>query len=207
MIIYHRRCLNPILCQQDYLLEESPEYPAWRQATLASFISQPLSHTEPHWLLLQISTRPSLVELPATSLISPCVHAAKTIKAHHIRFAILMSLTGNHRCTNDPSILQVCAVMSSKSTRSTVKKSKLITITHNIVNEDWSRALAKNCLRLRYSTWSNTAGISYLHTSRFVLTIWRKSQLSTGYTSLFNTPQIITHSAPHSIYADLNTTL
>lgn len=50
----------------------SLENPSCLQTTFASVRPQPSSHTVPHSLLLQTSTRPSNTSLPPASLTSPC---------------------------------------------------------------------------------------------------------------------------------------
>lgn len=45
--------------------------PSCRQTTVASLVPHKSSHTVPHTLLLQYSTRPSVGMLPLTSLTSP----------------------------------------------------------------------------------------------------------------------------------------
>ena len=49
------------------------KYPSCPQATLASALFHPSSHTEPHTLWTQISTLPIVGLLPPTSLMLPCV--------------------------------------------------------------------------------------------------------------------------------------
>ena len=61
----------------------SDENPSCLHATLASDVSQKLSHTVPHALLLQISTRPSEQFVPPRSLMSPLVHVAEYIERYH----------------------------------------------------------------------------------------------------------------------------
>ena len=53
--------------------------PSCLQTMLASAIPQRSSQTVPHWLLLQISTRPSRVFAPPWSLMSPFSHPASDI--------------------------------------------------------------------------------------------------------------------------------
>ena len=51
--------------------------PSWVQTTAASAASQESSQTVPHWLLKQISTRPSLEFRPSLSLMSPSWQRAR----------------------------------------------------------------------------------------------------------------------------------
>ena len=53
------------------------ENPSCLQTTLASDVLQESSHTVPHVLLLQSSTRPSYRFVPPRSLISPLVHGSE----------------------------------------------------------------------------------------------------------------------------------
>ena len=48
--------------------------PSCLHTTLASFLLHASSHTVPHWLLKQNSTRPSAALLPLTSCTSPSAH-------------------------------------------------------------------------------------------------------------------------------------
>lgn len=60
-IVLHTRCrVLPV-----------SENPSWRHTTVASTALKASSHTVPHVLLLQTSTRPSRLLAPPTSLISP----------------------------------------------------------------------------------------------------------------------------------------
>ena len=56
------------------------ENPSCLHATLASLVSHPSSHTVPHVLFIQISTRPSSKVFPSTSLIAPSVHPMMIFK-------------------------------------------------------------------------------------------------------------------------------
>ena len=53
------------------------ENPSCLQATCASVVPHESSHTVPHWLLLQTSTRPSRAFVPPTSLMSPVAQTAR----------------------------------------------------------------------------------------------------------------------------------
>ena len=58
------------------------ENPSCLQTTLASRLVHPSSHTVPHTLSMQISTRPSRVLRPDCSLTSPSVHSC--LKSGHL---------------------------------------------------------------------------------------------------------------------------
>ena len=61
-----------------------PENPSCLQATLASTVPQASSHTVPHLLFRQTSTRPSFGWLPPANLIPPSVQAIMYVKMYKI---------------------------------------------------------------------------------------------------------------------------
>ena len=65
----------PNACIVNYMIMELPveTNPNCLHTTTASLVSQELSQTVPHTLLLQISTRPSVIAVPPTSRKAPLV--------------------------------------------------------------------------------------------------------------------------------------
>ena len=61
------------LCTYAHMTVPVGENPSCLHTTLASAVPQKSSHTVPHVLLMQTSTRPSLGVGPLTSLTSPVV--------------------------------------------------------------------------------------------------------------------------------------
>ena len=76
-------------------ISPSLEYPSWPQTTAASAVLQPLSHTVPHTLPRQISTRPALVIFAPTSLSCPGEQGATCV--WYVESNWCQINTGDHR--------------------------------------------------------------------------------------------------------------
>ena len=80
-----------------------PENPSCRQATLASIVAHPSSHTVPQSPLRHTSTLPCELE-PPLSLMSPCEHPSSTMDVYQYKPQCLQQLKpykeGNLRATH-----------------------------------------------------------------------------------------------------------
>ena len=119
------------------------------------------------------------------------------------------------------SIFRVNTVMDGKCISRTVKQSCLSPKALDIIQDNGSSSLTiegktsgystciKNvCVILRNALTSPShSNVAILITKHIFRTCWSKSQLSAGYIGISSPPEVITHSTPDIVVANLYSTL